>query len=202
MISLDRLKELQERIEQASMIEDLRTLQLELSDCIRLIRGECGFPESLIESPDSDSLTGLPLRSGAEEAMKSACAASAHTYAGLFVMDRFQVINSRFGTDLGDQVALSFVQHLSGALTGKDTLYRWSPISFLALLDRRESPDQVRREMARAMMQLREQTFEIGDRSVVLPISSTWIIVPLFEHGYSEVLQKLEAFGAPSRRGT
>ena len=199
MISIDRLQELQERIEQASTIEDVRALKLELCDCIRLIRSECGLPESLAETPDSDSLTGLPLRSGAEGAIKSGCAAGAHTYAGLFVMDRIQVINSRFGNELGEQVVLFFVQHLSGLLTVKDILYRWSPSSFLALLDRRESSDQVRREIVRAMSQRREQTFEIGDRSVVLPISSTWVVIPLFEHGYTEILRKLDAFSGLPR---
>jgi GGDEF domain-containing protein len=205
MISIDRLRELQERIEQASTIEDVRALKLELSDCIRLIRIECVLPDSPETKPqaastDSDSLTGLPLRSGAEQAMKVACAAAAHAYAGLFVMDRIQAINSRFGNELGDKVVLFFVQHLSGALTGKDTLYRWSPISFLALLDRRESPDHVRRAIVRTMSQRREQTFEIGERSVVLPTSSTWVVIPLFEHAYSEILQKLEAFSGLPRR--
>jgi GGDEF domain-containing protein len=202
--SINRLKELQERLERASMLEEVRALRAELSDCIQLICTECGLQEnpeiqSKEASPDLDPLTGSPLRPGAEEAMKSASDAGAHIYAGLFVIDRMQVINSRFGSKLGDQVLLYFVQHLSAALTGKDTLYRWGPTSFLALLDRLESLDQVRREIVRTMTKRREQTFEIGDRSVILPISSTWIVIPLFEQGYSEILQKLEAFdGSPS----
>jgi GGDEF domain-containing protein len=115
-------------------------------------------------------------------------------------MDRIQVINSRFGNELGGQVLLFFVQGLTTSLMGKDTLYRWSPTSFLALFDRRENPDQVRREMARTMSQRQEQTFEIGDRSVVLPISATWVVIPLFEQSFSESLQKLDAFGGLPRR--
>jgi hypothetical protein len=50
------------------------------------------------------------------------------------------------------------------------------------------------------MSQRREQTFEIGERSVVLPISSNWVVIPMFEQSYSEILQKLEAFSALPRR--
>jgi GGDEF domain-containing protein len=168
MISLDRLQELQERIEQAFTIDDVRRLKRELCACLESIRGECGGQtgetKSREETPEFDPLTGLPLRSVAEGAMKAACAGGTRTYACLFVMDRIQVINSRFGNQIADQVLLFFVQGLTMSLMGKDTLYRWSPASFLALFDRLENPDQVRREMARTMSQRQEQTFEIGDR--------------------------------------
>ena len=204
MISIKRLQELQERIDQAAGIEDVRALRLELSDCLRSIRCECGGEtgetKPAPKSPGVDSLTGLRLRAGAEEAMKAACGGGAHAYASLFVMDRIQVINSRFGIEIGNQVLRFFVQHLSGMLTPNDSLYRWSPVSFLALLDRRESPDQVRREIVRTMTQRREQTLEIGHRSVVLPVSSNWVVFPLFEQGYTETLGKLDAFGLTPRR--
>ena len=99
-----------------------------------------------------------------------------------------------------NQVMLFFVQNLSAMLTPNDSVYRWSPVSFLALLDRRESPDQVRREIIRRMTQRREQTIEIGDRAVVLPVSSNWVVFPLFELGYTETLGKLDAFGLSPRR--
>jgi GGDEF domain-containing protein len=218
--SVHRLQELQKQIEHASQVEDVRTLKLGLSDCLHSIRGECdrqrdealevvanlkrGIQKAQeTKVPEagavSDPLTGLLLRPGAEDAMQAACDRGAHAYAGLFVMDRLQAVTSRFGNDLGDQVLLFFVQHLSTALTGNDTLFRWSPTSFLALIERRESPDNVRREMAKLLTQRLEQTFEIGDRSVVLPVSSTWVVVPLFEQGYTEIVRKLDAFSGTQR---
>ena len=130
--------------------------------------------------------------------MQAACIEEAHVYAGLFVLDRLQTIVSRFGDELGDRLILFFVQHLSTALTGNDTLFRWSPTSFLALIHRCETPEMVRRHMARTMAQRTEQTFEIGDRSVVLPVSSSWVVIPLFQQTYAEIAKKLDAFGSPT----
>jgi GGDEF domain-containing protein len=216
--SLDRLQELQEKIDRASLFEDLQSLKRNLTDCLESIRGECcrrrdeagqaaarinqGLQKTSlkVDPLDLDPLTGLPLRPGAETAIKTACGARAHAYAGLFVIDRIQVITSRFGAEFADRILIFFAQQLSLVLTGKDTLYRWGPNTFLALLDRRESPDHVRREMARTMTQKWEQTFDLGSRSVVLPVSSTWVVVPLFEQSYAETMQKLEAFNGASRR--
>jgi GGDEF domain-containing protein len=215
--SIDRLQELQKQIEHASMVEDVRTLKLRLSDCLVSIRGECdrqrGDADLAVEemksglqkaqetkpietSPNGDPLTGFMLRSGAEEAMRTACAAKAHVYAGLFVMDRIQTIVSRFGAELGDRALLFFVQHLSSALNANDAIFRWSPTAFVALMNRGESPELVRRQIAKTMAQRREQTFEIGDRSVVLPISCSWVVMPLFEQPYADIVRKLDAFGA------
>jgi GGDEF domain-containing protein len=216
--SLNRLQELQVKIDRASLFEDLQSLKRNLTDCLDSIRGECclrrdeadraaaKLKESLQktslkeEPPELDPLTGLQMRSEAEAAIKTACGGAVHAYAGLFVIDRIQVITSRFGNEFADKILIFFVQQLSGALTPKDTLYRWGPTTFFAMLDRRESADHVRREMARTMTQRWEQTFEIGSRSVVLPVSSTWTVMPLFEQSYAETLHKLEAFSAAPRK--
>ena len=216
--SIEQLQHLQKQIEHASMVEDVRTLKLRLSDCLQSIHGECerqreesaqaieqiknGIqkaiePKPVEESPIADPLTGLILRAGAEQAIKASSIQGAHVYAGLFVIDRIQSIVSRFGAELGDRAMLFFVQQLSMALTGNDTLFRWSPNSFLALIHRSESPDLVRREMSKTIAHRTEQSFEIGDRTVVLPLSSSWVIIPLFEHSVAEIVKKLDAFGAP-----
>ena len=79
-------------------------------------------------------------------------------------------------------------------------LFRWSEASFVALLERKEAGEQVRREIARLLSRRLEQTFEMVGRSVVLPITSTWTIVPLFESGYAQSLSKLDAFNGSARR--
>lgn len=214
--SIHRLQQLQSQIEHASQIEDVRTLKLGLADCLLSIRGECDRQRNEADQtvanlkrgiqkvqetkapeagPVSDPLTGLLLRPAAEEAMQAACDSGAHAYAGLFLMDRLAALTSRFGAELGDEVLLLFVQHLSTALTGNDTLFRWSPTSFLALIERRESADHVRREIAKLLAQRLERTFKVGDRSVELAVTSTWVVVPLFEQPYAGIIRKLDTFG-------
>jgi GGDEF domain-containing protein len=213
--SIVRLQDLHKEIVQAVMVEDMRTVKLRLSDCLESMRVEIdrqrqetveaveGLKQGLKKAQEPlpteasarpDPLTGLPLRLEAEAAMRVACDPQSHTFAALFVLDRIQAIKSRFGSALGDEVLLLFQKHLLKGLSAEDELFRWGPDSFLALLLRSESGEQVRRELGRFLSGRLEETFEVGARSVTLPIASTWTVVPLFESNYNQNLRKLEAF--------
>ena len=221
LTSIARLQDLQKQVEHAAMVEDVRTLRLRLSECLESISGESErqrheSTQAVMEmkrelqkarerkpvqaSGESDLVTGLPLRSDAEGSVRALCEAGAHAYAGLFVLDRLHAITSRFGQSLGDKVMIFFLQHLSQGLAAKDQLFRWSPVSYLALLHREDSPDQVRQEMGKFLSRRLEQTFDVGDRSVAVPVASTWVIVPLFESTYTQIVHKLDAFGEASSR--
>ncbi len=225
--SIARLQELQKDIEHAVMIEDVRTLKNRLSFCLESISGEVArqrdessraiseLKQCLRESQPAtpadplavaealkncDPVTGLLQRPEAEAAIAAACEDRSHMYAGLFVLDRIHSINARFGHPIGDKALVFFLQYLSQALTPTDRVFRWSDGSFLALMERSEAADHVRRDIGRSLARRTEQTFNIGDRSVVLPVSSTWVVAALFERGYRENLQKLDAFCESLRR--
>jgi len=206
-------------IEGAVMVEDMRTLKSSLSECLESIKTETvrqreesaravaeinqGLrrtrePKTSAQTGDVDPLTGLPLRAHAEKAIREACGDQVQTYAGMFLIDRIQVISSRFGVALGDKLVLFFLEHLSQGLSSDDQLFRWGRGAFLAVIDRPEPHEQVRREFARLLSRRLEQTFEMGDRSVVIPVASTWIVVPLFKSDPLEVGRKLDAFIATS----
>jgi hypothetical protein len=94
---------------------------------------------------------------------------------------------------------LFFLQRLTLGLSPQDQFFRWSPDSFLAVMHRKESAELLRRELSRLLAVRMEQTFEIASRTVTLPISPTWVIVPLFEAGTEDVLRKLDGFSASGR---
>ena len=215
--SIVRLQDLQKQIGQAVMVEDMRTVKLRLSECLDSMRVEsdrqrsesvrvvAGLqqglknarePQSEEATAQPDLVTGLPLRSEAEAAMQRACDKQSHAYAALFLLDRLQAINTRFGYAVGDQVLLIFRKHLARGLSAQDEIFRWGPESFLALLHRNESGEQVRRELGRFLAGRLDETFEIGNRSVTLPIASTWTVVPLFESSFHQIVKKLDVFGA------
>lgn len=216
-VSIHRLRDLQQQIEHASMVEDMRTLRTRLSECLETIRTETvrqrddskrlvteldqGLkktqePMEIQPAGEADPLTGIPMRPQAEQAMRRACEEGDHTYAALFLLDRIQAISSRFGFALGDQVVLFFLQHLSQGLSAEDQIFRWSPGGFLALLKRQESATHVRNELGKFLSRRLEQSFAVGDRSVVVPIGTTWVAVPLFESSFSESVHKLEVFAS------
>jgi len=217
--SISRLQELQKMIEGAVMVEDMRTLKSSLSQCLESIKVETArqreesalavaeidqglrrarAPKTSPHTGDTDSLTGLPLRAHGEKAIRAACGEQVQAYAGMFLIDRIQVISSRFGVPLGDKLVLFFLQHLSQGLSSEDQLFRWGRGAFLAVMERTESHEQVRRELARLLSRRLEQTFEMGDRSVVIPVASTWIVVPLLKSDPVEISRKLDAFIAAS----
>ncbi len=219
--SIVRLQDLQRQIEHAVMLDDVRSVKLKLSECLESISTEserhrsesinliAGLKQGL-QSAQAPKLadgsavvdpgTGLALRAEAEAAMLAAGGQQAHAYAALFTLSRLQSITTRFGSKLGDQVMIFFLQRLSQALSPQDQFFRWSPDSFLVVLHRKESGDQLRRDLARFLSNRLEQTFEFADRSVTLPIAATWVIVPLFESSHAEILRKLDAFSAAGPR--
>ena len=143
---------------------------------------------------ETEAVPGLLGRTAAEKDLRDACEQGASFYAGIFVVDRLAAITSRFGNALADQVLAFFAGHLMTGLTPQDRVYRWERGSFLALLNRPEPADFVRRQLAKLLSRRLDQTFEIESRSVAVPIASTWTILPLRESSPSQILRKIEVF--------
>ena len=218
--SVARLQDLQRQIEHAVMLDDVRSLKLRLSECLEsmwaetlrqrdesakvvtgLKQGLHGIqaPKQAEAGPGIDPLTGLPSRVEGEAAILAAGGPGLHAYAALFVLGRMQAIASRYGSELSDGVLMVLLQRLSLGLSPQDQFFRWSPDSFLAVMHRKESSDLLRRELSRLFSVRMEQTFEIASRTVTVPISPTWTIVPIFEVTPGEVLRKLDVFSASGR---
>jgi GGDEF domain-containing protein len=214
--SVRRLRDLCGQLERATRLEDIRGLKTQLAECLESIRSKSESqreesaralaelrnglnkaqePIRVESSAESAPLGAVGLRGEAEMAVEAASHAGSHTYAALCVVDRIEATTARFGQAVAEQVMTFFLQHLSKDLSPDDKRYRWGPKSFLILANRRKSADQMRKEMAGILAQRLDQTFEIGSRTVSLPITSTWFIIPLFESTCAQVLQKLDAFG-------
>ena len=184
-----RLQEIEKQLVTASMIEDVRLVRLRLAECLDKIREEkqtqteqsAKVIEDLQKTIDQapqwepasagvDLTTGLPDRTVAETALNQAAALNEKAYAVIFIADRVQLINARFGYAAGDEVLKTVKGHIQKALRPADHLYRWRGPSFLALLRRTEPAETLRGEMSRITSTKLEKTVEIGNRSVLLPI--------------------------------
>ena len=184
-----RLYEIEKQLVSASVIEDVRLVKLRLADCLEKIREEKRLQteqssqviEDLQKTVDQaprwdpvsagvDLTTGLPDRNLAEAALSQCAAANEKAYAVIFIADRVQLINARFGYAAGDEVLQTINAHIQKGLRQGDRLYRWRGPSFLALLRRPDPVDAIRAEMTRIASTRLEKTVEIGTRSVLLPI--------------------------------
>jgi GGDEF domain-containing protein len=97
-------------------------------------------------------------------------------FAAVFAIERLDLINARFGHEVGDQVLLFFGEHVAQALKGSDRLFRWTGPAFLALMERSEPAHKVREEISRVISRRLSKTVKIANRSVLLPVPTNWVV--------------------------
>jgi GGDEF domain-containing protein len=217
-----QLRDLEKQISKASAMEEFRSLSVRLSDCLNglredhlrqreradqnlvALRKELDAASSRASSerlpgPETpvDTISGLPLRAQASEALEAAIESGNRGFVAIFVVDRVHLINGRFGYAVGDQMLLLFHQHLAQNLKDKDLLFRWTGPVFLALLHRPNLPEAVRAEINRLNGVKLETTVQIGARSILLPVAGKSSVLSLFEFDTAaSVIQKVDAFVA------
>jgi hypothetical protein len=89
-----------------------------------------------------------------------------------------------------------FLKRLAGVLLSEDRLFTWGECSFAALLERRDSEDEVRRQVERILFRRLVETFTVKAQSVVVPISATWSVVPVAEMACEAIVSRLDSFVA------
>ena len=80
-------------------------------------------------------------------------------------------------------------------MLAEDKLYRWDGLALLAILSRTVAIDAVRAEVRRFSDKNLEKSFVIGSRSVLLPISTRWVIFPIVPP-LDVLVRKIDAFSA------
>jgi GGDEF domain-containing protein len=202
MRSVQRLQEIGDGLERAGSVRDFAALKVHLAECLNSLRVETlrqrEESESLIENlrqqverysraaaipKDIDHATGLSNADAGIKALQQPAPAGLRRYVVTMVVGRIQSINARFGLEAGDRVLAAFGAYVQKQLGKADQLFRWKGPAFVALLDRTEPLDQVRSQVRRMLEKPVEETFEIGDRSVLIPILAAWTAFQLITTG-------------------
>jgi len=193
-----QLRDIEQQVESASQIEDVRLIKAKLGDCLEQIRQEAerqktetgrtverlsqGLESAQAARPPADGTdraTGLPDRKEAEDALTKACRGQAGAYALAVQVDRIQIFNARFGYEVGDEILRYFAKFLRQQWPGKDLFFRWTDTTILALLFRPNRLERVRDEVSRVMEHKYEHTVQTASRTVLLPISLRWAVFPM-----------------------
>lgn len=199
--SVSKLQEIDKAIERANQVEDIHVLKHRLGECLEVVREETlrqkkdgesalqtlkGQLEAVQERIGSmrlknemDRSTGLPPKTEADAAIEAAMSATQTTYLLIAVCSRVQAINARFGYDVGDRVLRTFAEHIRKSLLPRDKIYRWNGPAIVALLPRNARIDRVRSEVRHFADAKVEKTIEVGQRTVLIPISATWALLPV-----------------------
>lgn len=209
-----QLQEIEKQVEAATEIEDVRQIKGRLSECLDGIRRETERQraetarnaedlmrglESAEAGPSADSstapdpVTGLPPRKRAEEAFAQTCRDEAQAYVLAVVIDRIQILNSRFGYEVGDEIMRYFAGFLKSQLQDKDQLFRWTGPALAGLVFRPNRLERVRDDIARIMEIKYEHTVQTPSRTILLPISVRWALFPMMASPRL-LTQKIENF--------
>jgi diguanylate cyclase (GGDEF)-like protein len=214
------LVQVERQIEKASQHEDLRRLKTELAGALAAVRAETlrqreetrrtiqtlsrSMDESrqrLAESAapnrvqgNRDPVTGLQGRLDAENDLAEARQDS-HAAAVVLPVDRHTLIQIRFGHEAGDNVLRFLAGYLQSHIRPPDQLFRWSAGAFVAVLRRPLPPDALRVEVSRFASHKLEHTIEHHGRDVLLPISTSWTLLPLSaSESTEELIRKIDQF--------
>jgi diguanylate cyclase (GGDEF)-like protein len=209
-----QLQEIEKQVAAAREIEDVRQIRVRLSDCLDGIRRETARQradtartaedlmrglEAAKAGPSADAsgapdpVTGLPPRRLAEEAFARAGQEESQAYVLAVVIDRIQVLNKRFGYEVGDEIMRYFAGFLKSQLQSKDLLFRWTGPTLAGLLYRVNRLERVRDEVGRFMELKYEHTVRTASRTILLPISARWALFPMMA-APRLLTQKIENF--------
>jgi GGDEF domain-containing protein len=191
--SVQRLQDIGDGLERAGVIRDFETLKVHLGECLNSFRVEtlrqkeesdnliqhlrqeverCS-PAALMDG-NTDLASGLGNTAAGIKAMQEPVPIGKRRYVVTMVVGRIQSINARFGQQAGDRILSAFGTFVWQQLGQADRLFRWNGPAFMALLERTEPLDQVRTQIKRMLEKPLQENFEVGDRSVLIPISAAW----------------------------
>ena len=222
--AVEQLSRVEKRIEGANSATDLPLLKAELADCLAMVREEAfrqreqaastihTLQRSVSDSQNRmaevstvappkprealmrDPLTDLPARADAEDALFQARTRK-NMFAAVLPVDRLALVNNRFGSQSTDQVVLFLANHINQHLQPKDQLFRWSANAFLAIVERAQPQDTVRADLSKFASAKLELTLKHHGREILLPVSSTWVLLPASEgRTHDAMVAKIEGF--------
>ncbi|HUO29883.1 MAG TPA: diguanylate cyclase [Bryobacteraceae bacterium] len=188
--SIARLKQIEQQIEGASMLDDMRALKANLSECLAAVR-EAARQQQLQSTASIERLETqirsskahltLPtpaLPSDAEVVLSDEPEQLETGYAAIFLLDRADLISRRYGESVRSEVVNFVRQHFKKMMMPKDRFIRWNGAAFVILLQRKGSSEDVSAELRSVASLGRSQYFAVGDRSVLLDTSLTWTVFP------------------------
>jgi GGDEF domain-containing protein len=219
--SVNRLQDIEKSLEGTHVVKDIQTLKLRLSECLEAVREEAKRQKQDGQSalvtlqqelgssgehldtppiaPETDAVTGLAGTVEAERAIRTALVSPADKFLLVAVCSRVLAFNARFGYAVGDRVLAALAEQFRKGLSARDQVYRWHGPVLVALLERTEPIDRVRAEIRSFADTRLEKTIEVGQRTVLLPISATWVVFPV-EPPLPVFLKQMELFTAAQLR--
>ncbi len=216
--TIGRLQDIEGELQKASLLEDFHSAKIRMSECLDVLRGEIvrhraesakqvsemhnavqGLHTKPAATPEDlariDPLTNLPERAAAEAALAAAVKGTKPVFAAVFVTDRLDLINARFGRRVGDDVLLFFCHHVAQGMMQGERLFRWSGPALLGILSRGDQLPVVRESMNRLFAKRLTMNVTVENRSVMLAVPAKWMVFPAQEiRPLPHLVRSIDAF--------
>ena len=143
-----------------------------------------------------DALTGLPNRALLQDRLEQTLlSARRHrrSFAAHYVdIDHFKTINDSYGHHVGDAVLVAVSAWLRSVLRDSDTIGRIGGDEFVVLQPEIDSRRQAE-ELAAKLCAIRDQTFRVGTRDIVVTISVGCAVFPVDAENSVDMLKAADS---------
>jgi GGDEF domain-containing protein len=195
-VSIARLQTIEQQIEHASGLDDMRALSASLQSCLAAVR------EAATQQRKSSAATVGRLKTQIDTARKQAPAipessasnrfdldlslepvddlveAVEVTYVAAFKLQRAAHIATRFGEAAKHEMLAMISQRLKEVLGPGDRLLRWKGTSFVMFLKSTAAIKEVRAMLSDAVGKTGQHYIEVGTKSALLAVGVDWIVFP------------------------
>lgn len=216
--SLQKLRSIEKQMGAVNSVADIRLLRHDLAGCLTELcdktiqyrenatRLVSSLQSRLKESasprlpnvgtlPHAASAAGLPGRAEAMDCIRQATEAQTCSYAAVLLLDRFPLMSKRFGIAMVDQLQTFASIEIAQRLQPADQMFQWIPGGFVVVMERTEPSEHVKAELKQLSAIRAAKAIEVDDRSVILPVSISFCLFPLFQASSVEAVQKdIDAF--------
>ncbi len=208
-----RLQSIEQQVERASRLDDIRALSAGLKDCLVDIREAAAHQRRVSAETVQRLRTQVSLaqeRGGPHprhfdishletdlepEQEPPLTPRAASEYVVVVRLQRPDYIVSRFGEQAKHRMLSLISQSLKTLVGPNDRLLRWKGTSFVLFLKSSATVGEIRAELADAMAPTRPHYIELGKKTVLLAILADWVVFPQAEcESLEAVFSKVDAF--------
>ena len=194
-LSVARLQVIEQKIEQASRLEDIRSLSSTMEGCLISLREAAALQrkqstktvarlQQQIEhtrgrmnkrneplSADIADIDLVPEQTEDSPPVETA-------YVAAFKLQRSEHIASRFGQNAKHEMLSLVSQRLKEVLGPKDRLLRWRGASFVMFIQTSSPIQEIRSLLTQATARTGNHYIEVGAKSALLSVGVDWILFP------------------------
>ena len=190
--SVARLQAVEQQIERASSLDDIRTLKLRLETCLTMVKQAATQQRNAAQATVAQLHENIRRGSSKIAAAPAVAGDTADTepaiseYLISFKLQRAEQIRARFGEAAIEQLLTSVEAALKIAEQPQDRLVRWKRDSLLMLVSSPEAAQDVRQRIAAVATRIGQQYVELGQSSALFAVRLDWVVFPLAQYATTE----------------